>query len=64
VSSSPPSRRLGSLVGSMAGVLPLVVAVALWAIGECDIAGALAVLGIVVIGASDPPHWHGSGPAS
>jgi hypothetical protein len=48
----------------MAGVLALVVAVVLWAVGEHGVGGVLAVVGIVVIGASDPPRWHGGGPAS
>jgi hypothetical protein len=47
----------------MVGVLLLVAAVVLWAVGEHGVGSVLAVAGIVVIGASDPPHWHGGGPA-
>jgi uncharacterized membrane protein YgaE (UPF0421/DUF939 family) len=54
----------GSLVVSIAGVLALVVAVVLWVAGEHGVGGLLAVVGIVLIGASDPPWWGGAGPAS
>jgi hypothetical protein len=53
-----------SLVVSVAGVLALVVAMVLWVVGEHGVGGALAVMGLVVIGASDPPSWHGGGPVS
>jgi uncharacterized membrane protein len=46
----------------VAGILLLILAVVLWGLGEREMGGVSAAVGIILIGASDPPTWHGGGP--
>jgi len=47
---------------AIAGIVLLIAAVVLWGLGERGLGGVSAAIAIILIGASDPPTWHGGGP--